>query len=107
MRAKWVVLVVLAAVFAGNCLLVSSSRAEFCGCNDRPGQVLSHDGHRVQASASYTHEFAAQSTRPRITIYPRRARVSHNAVRQCRATLVHEYRISGTVIVPHMQCWWE
>jgi hypothetical protein len=107
MQAKWAVLVVLAVVFAGNCLLVSSSRAEFFGCNDKSGQVLSDDGHRVQASTRYTHEFAAQSSRSRITIYARRTRVSHNAVRQCRATLVQEYRISGTVIVPHMHCWWE
>ncbi len=30
-----------------------------------------------------------------------------NAVRQCSAQLVPEYRPSGTVIVPRMQCWWE
>ena len=30
-----------------------------------------------------------------------------NAVRQCAAQLVQEYRPSGTVIVPRMQCWWE
>jgi len=28
-------------------------------------------------------------------------------VRQCTARLVQEYRPSGTVIVPRMQCWWE
>jgi hypothetical protein len=28
-------------------------------------------------------------------------------VRQCAAQLVQEYRLSGTVIVPRMQCWWE
>ena len=28
-------------------------------------------------------------------------------VRQCEARLVQEYRPSGTVIVPRMQCWWE
>jgi hypothetical protein len=28
-------------------------------------------------------------------------------VRQCSARLVQEYRPSGTVIVPRMQCWWE
>ena len=28
-------------------------------------------------------------------------------VRQCSARLVPEYRLSGTVIVPRMNCWWE
>jgi hypothetical protein len=30
-----------------------------------------------------------------------------NAVRQCTAQLVKEYRPSGTVIVPTTRCWWE
>jgi hypothetical protein len=30
-----------------------------------------------------------------------------NAVRQCSARLVQEFRPSGTVIVPRMTCWWE
>jgi hypothetical protein len=29
------------------------------------------------------------------------------AVRQCASWLRSEYRLSGTVIVPKMQCWWE
>jgi hypothetical protein len=59
-------------------------------------------------SARTTREFAAQtSSRPRITIYPRRQQLTANSVRQCRAQLVKEYRPSGTVIVPRMQCWWE
>lgn len=58
-------------------------------------------------SARTTHEFAAQSSRPRVTIYPRRQRLSANSVRQCRSQLVKEYRPSGTVIVPKTQCWWE
>jgi hypothetical protein len=29
-----------------------------------------------------------------------------NAVRECNATYVQEYRPSGTVIVPHMSCHW-
>jgi hypothetical protein len=54
-----------------------------------------------------THEFAAQSSRPRVTIYPRHQQLTANSVRQCRAQLVKEYRPSGTVIVPRMLCWWE
>jgi hypothetical protein len=29
-----------------------------------------------------------------------------NAVRDCTATYVQEFRPSGTVIVPHMHCYW-
>jgi hypothetical protein len=29
-----------------------------------------------------------------------------NAVRECNATYVQEFRPSGTVIVPRMHCWW-
>jgi hypothetical protein len=30
-----------------------------------------------------------------------------NSVRQCVAWIEPEYRLSGTVIVPKMHCWWE
>ena len=30
-----------------------------------------------------------------------------NAVRQCTAWLATEHRLSGTVVVPRTQCWWE
>ena len=57
-------------------------------------------------SSSSSREFAAQTNRPRVTIYPRRY-LPPNATRQCRSWLVTEYRVSGTVIVPRMRCWWE
>jgi hypothetical protein len=64
-------------------------------------------------------EFSAQSRkyrRPptRIRVYPRynpddvypRYFPGRNAVRDCTATLVEEYRPSGTVITPRMNCFW-
>jgi hypothetical protein len=30
-----------------------------------------------------------------------------DAVRRCASWLAPEYRLSGTVIVPKMRCWWE
>ena len=45
--------------------------------------------------------------RPRITIHPRANQPGPNAKRYCRSWLVQEYRVSGTVIVPRMQCWWQ
>ena len=49
----------------------------------------------------------AAKRRTQITIYPRHQRLSANAKRQCEADLVKEFRPSGTVIVPRMQCWWQ
>jgi hypothetical protein len=103
MPKNWTILALLALTLAGNTLFSTPSLAEFFGCNDqRPGRVLSYS-----SSPSVTHEFAAQTSRPRINIYPRRNYVGRNSVRQCRAQLVKEYRVSGTVVVPHMRCWWE
>ncbi len=45
--------------------------------------------------------------RPRITIHPRTGEPGPNAKRYCRSWLVQEYRVSGPVIVPRMQCWWQ
>ncbi|MHB8269826.1 hypothetical protein [Bradyrhizobium sp.] len=72
----------------------------------------------VQASQAGT-DFSAQSRkyrRPptRIRVYPRynpddvypRYFPGRNAVRDCTATLVEEYRPSGTVITPRMNCFW-
>jgi hypothetical protein len=52
-----------------------------------------------------TQEFAAQS-RPSIVVHPRTSFPGPNAKRYCRSWLAKEYRISGTVIVPRMRCWW-
>ncbi len=38
-------------------------------------------------------------------VYPRYY-PGRNAVRDCNATYVQEYRPSGTVIVPRMNCFW-
>lgn len=58
------------------------------------------------APGDQRQELSAQ-TRPKITIHPRHRKLGPNAKRQCRAWLAQEYRVSGTVIVPRQQCWWE
>ena len=73
----------------------------------------------AQASQPMATEASAQRRirRPlrRLPIYPRyewepdvypRYNPGPNAVRDCTATYVQEYRPSGTVIVPHMNCYW-
>jgi hypothetical protein len=96
---------------AAIAVIATPAAAEFFGCKDPKVTVRNYGGaSRHYASARTTNEFAAQSSqssRPRITIHPRRQQLSANSVRQCRAQLVREYRPSGTVIVPHMTCWWE
>ena len=48
----------------------------------------------------------------RLNVYPSydgvvpRYNPGPNAVRECSATYVQEYRPSGTVIVPRMSCYW-
>ena len=74
---------------------------------------------RVQAAQSADTDVSAQSRRyrrppTRLRVYPRydpddvypRYFPGRNAVRDCTATYVQEYRPSGTVIVPRMNCFW-
>jgi hypothetical protein len=84
----------------------SFAKAEFFGCEDqhRARHAAYASVPTYRAGSSYTHEFAAQS-RPRVTIYPRRP--GPYAHRQCQSWLAKEYRLSGTVVVPRMRCWWE
>jgi hypothetical protein len=105
---------ILALATALIVAVTAPAAAEFFGCNDKgKGRVLATyttgaapaQGHASRKG--YTHEFAAQSTRPRITVYPRSTSPGPNAKRYCRSWLAKEYRISGTVIVPRMQCWWQ
>ena len=56
------------------------------------------------AEQTATREYAAQS-RQRIIIRPHYP--GPNAKRYCRSWLVQKYRVSGPVIVPRMQCWWQ
>jgi hypothetical protein len=67
------------------------------------------------AQASPTASERAPHTRPRarVHIYRKDDRGVYpsynpgpNAVRDCTATYVKEYRPSGTVIVPRMNCFW-
>ena len=45
------------------------------------------------------------TNRAPMSVYPRYY-PGRNAVRECNATYVPEYRPSGTVIVPRMNCFW-
>jgi hypothetical protein len=72
----------------------------------------------IQLAQAAQPDASAQRRRPlrRLPIYPRyqgepdgvypRYYPGRNAVRECSATYVQEYRPSGTVIVPRMNCFW-
>jgi len=73
----------------------------------------------VQAPLSAVTEFSAQRRThrrapTRVRVHPRyqpddvypRYNPGPNAVRDCTATYVQEFRPSGTVIVPRMHCFW-
>ena len=75
---------------------------------------------RTAQAQSVPTDFSAQSRRytrrppTRIRVYPRydpddvypRYFPGRNAVRDCTAHLVQEFRPSGTVITPRMNCYW-
>jgi hypothetical protein len=88
-------------VFVGVVLaLTTGATAAPIGCEDN----LANRGSAIACGAL---ELAAQTKRPRVTIYRRYVYPRPNAVRQCYSWLEREYRVSGPVIVPQMRCWWE
>jgi hypothetical protein len=98
-------------VFAG-CFLAAAAGAE--------AQTAPSGMRMAQASQPAATEMSAQRRvrRPptRLRVYPQyqgepddvypRYFPGRNAVRDCTATYVQEFRPSGTVIVPHMNCYW-
>ena len=79
-------------------------------------QAQSRTQQAAQSTAASTDVSAQERRRPRqLRIYPRvapgddvypRFNPGPNAVRDCTATYVQEYRPSGTVITPRMNCVW-
>jgi hypothetical protein len=59
---------------------------------------------RVRTPATRLRVYPAYQPAPD-GVYPRYF-PGRNAVRDCSATYVQEFRPSGTVIVPHMSCFW-
>ncbi len=104
---KWIVTVALWAACAGSLLAGTTVQA----------QTASTGLQVAQASAPAVTDGSAQRRRPlrRVPIYRPRAwapdvypryNPGPNAVRDCTATYVQEYRPSGTVITPRMNCYW-
>lgn len=109
---------VWAALVAAFLLPVAGAHAQTASpamSTARPPPALVTEQALVAEQPSVT-EVSAQRRRPptrlRVTPYYRPDDVypryfpGRNAVRDCTATYVQEYRPSGTVIVPRMNCYW-
>jgi hypothetical protein len=93
----------LAGIFLATCALAQTAPSAI-----HPGTQL--------AQASPPADASARRPPVRLRVYPRyqpepdgvypRYFPGSNAVRDCTATYVQEYRPSGTVIVPRMHCFW-
>ena len=97
----------LSLAFAGTFLLpVAGAQAQTAPRTDGTAVAIRHRPFRAEP----------QVRRPptRIRVYPRynpddvypRYFPGRNAVRDCTATYVEEFRPSGTVITPRMNCFW-
>jgi hypothetical protein len=106
---KRIVTVAISAVFAG--FLLPGSVAQTQTVPVPLGLPI------AQAPAAVISDASAQRRRPlrRVPIYREdqwvpdvypRYNPGPNAVRDCTATYVQEYRPSGTVITPRMNCYW-
>ena len=105
---KRIVTVAISAAFAGF-LLARTIGAGADGIHGAAG--------RAGAEVRPVTDASAQRRRPlqRVPIYRQeqwvpdvypRYNPGPNAVRDCTATYVQEYRPSGTVITPRMNCYW-
>ena len=104
---KRIVTVAIWAAFAG--LLLPGAAAQ--------AQTAAPELRIAQAAQPVVTDLSAQRRRPlrRVPIYRREEWVPEvyprynpgpNAVRDCTAHYVQEYRPSGTVITPRMNCYW-
>ena len=80
--------------------------------NSAEAQTAGPEIRLAQAGVADTPSPRKRTPRLRVTpyyspdgVYPR-YNPGPDAVRECNATYVQEYRPSGTVIVPHMSCYW-
>jgi hypothetical protein len=106
-----------AVVFGVGALAAYDASAQ--SANERNAATTASAG-KAYAQARTKSKRTRARTRIRVTpVYPYRLESlpypppykyefpGPNAVRQCSARLVQEFRPSGTVIVPRTTCWWE
>ena len=104
---KRIVTIAISAAFAGFLLPGTIAQAQTASTGPRVAQapdvagchgVSAQRRRRLQRVPIYRQEWVPD-------VYPR-YNPGPNAVRDCTATYVQEYRPSGTVITPRMNCYW-
>lgn len=100
MRAKTVLTLLCMGLFSPFCV---GAEAQTAGPEIRLPQAALPDApplrKRPPARLRITPYYSPDGVYPRYDPGP-------DAVRECNATYVQEYRPSGTVIVPRMSCYW-
>jgi hypothetical protein len=101
----------LLVAFAGTFLLpAAGARAQAAPFGLSTAQASQPAGTDVSAQRRIRRPSTRLRVYPRYELEPDgvspRYYPGRNAVRDCNATYVQEYRPSGTVIVPHMSCYW-
>lgn len=98
----------LLGLFAGLVVLALPASAQAQSTSSH----VKTDGHKTGGHGLTAEEFSAQS-REVVRRTPRRIRIYRgsnypgpNSKRVCNAHYEQEYRPSGTVIVPRMNCYW-
>ena len=107
MRAKTALTLLCMGLFSQVCVGAHAQtqiQAQAAGADVRVAQAVSPDDvppprKRRPARLRVTPYYAPDGVYPRYNPGP-------DAVRECNATYVQEFRPSGTVIVPHMSCYW-
>jgi hypothetical protein len=101
--------VFLSLAFAGAFLLPvaaagaqTAPRAQTAQASQPTGTDLSAQSRRVRRPPTRIRVYPTYNPDD---VYPRYF-PGRNAVRDCTATLVEEFRPSGTVITPRMNCFW-
>ena len=100
MRAKTALTLLCMGLFSQFCV---PAEAQTAAPEIRLAQAASPDAppprKRPQTRLRVTPYYSPDGVYPRYNPGP-------DAVRECNATYVQEFRPSGTVIVPHMSCYW-
>ena len=101
-----IVTIAALAALAGFSLSGSTVQAQTAGSGVRIAQAATQDAsdtsaprRRLRRVPIYRSNHWEPDVIPRYNPGP-------NAVRECTATYVQEYRPSGTVITPRMNCYW-
>ena len=100
-----IVTAALLAAFAGLLLFGAAAQAQTAPSGIRTAQAVPSDTSSQQRRRVIRRVPVYPREEWRPPVYPQYY-PGRNAVRDCTATYVQEYRPSGTVITPRMNCYW-